>query len=299
MFLTQNHYIMQEKEKASQNLSRFEVPYDFKTYKKWCINMQAMSESTANSYISTIRTAFKELFAEDDSLFKNIRNGLEIPPAKISNPENWVSFMEDQFKRLIDYTKAVEEFGDIEIERKKNGEWTFVDSPKEMWVRAFQTYCRYIRWRIDNVKKILGFTTPAPKERYLYLELPAKRQFEFYLQNLGKGYSSTSIESYISRLKKLYNLLIRPELRRDFFEEATILLVTQPEILITVCNMDELIEREIEELKNPDISIEDLDKGMDAFKLYMDFLEDYMFHPKKYLKFPCNSIFYTNSYSQL
>ena len=105
----------QEKGKSSQNLTRFEVPYDFENYKRWCINMQGMSESTANSYVSTIRTAFKELFAENDALFKNIRNGLEIRPAKIANPENWVSFMENQFERLVDYTKAVEEFGDIEI----------------------------------------------------------------------------------------------------------------------------------------------------------------------------------------
>lgn len=290
---------MDKRKNVSQNLTRFEVPYDFENYKKWCINMQAMSESTANSYLSSLRTAFKKLFAEDDALFKNIRNGLEIPLSKISNPENWVSFMEDQFERLVYYTKAVEEFGDIEIERKKNGEWTFVDSPKEMWVRAFKTYCRYMRWRIDNVKKMLGIETPAPTEKYLYLELPAKRQFEFYLQNLGKGYSSNSIESYTSRLKKLYNLLIRPEQRRDYLEEATILLVTQPEILMTVDNMDKLIEREIEEHKYPDISIEDLNKGMDAFKLYMNFLEDYMFNPRKYLIFPCNSIFYTNSYCLL
>ena len=285
---------MDKRKNVYQNLSQFEVPYDFENYKRWCMNMQGMSESTANSYVSTNRTAFKELFAENDALFKNIRNGLEIRPAKIANPENWVSFMENQFERLVDYTKAVEEFGDIEIERKKNGEWTFVDSPKEMWVRAFQTYCRYIRWRIDNVKKMLGFETPAPKEQYLYLELPAKRQFEFYLQNIGKGYSSSSIESYISRLKKLYNLLIRPELRRDYFEEATVLLTLtkDPDIIFTLVDYIDYIDLEMVNRNFPEISEEDLSKGKNAYELYMEFLKDYLKNPKKYSEYPYNSLMF-------
>lgn len=152
----------------------YQVPYDYVNFRKWCINTQAMSESTANSYISSIRTAFKELFAEDDALFKNIRNGMKLVPSKARKPEDWFTFMEKQMDRMIEYTEAIEKYGDIKLESRKKDSFELVASPKNMWVLAFQTYCRFVRWRIDGFRKVYGLETPVPKEKFLYIELPVK-----------------------------------------------------------------------------------------------------------------------------
>lgn len=51
-----------------------EVPYDREHFKRWLVNEEGMTISTANSYVSSIRTAFFVMFADDDATFKNLRN---------------------------------------------------------------------------------------------------------------------------------------------------------------------------------------------------------------------------------
>ena len=51
-----------------------EMPYDFWAFIRWCVNREGLIESSAKVYVSNIRTAFKTMFAEDDAMFKNLRN---------------------------------------------------------------------------------------------------------------------------------------------------------------------------------------------------------------------------------
>lgn len=56
----------------------------------------------------------------------------------------------------------------------------------------------------------------------------------------------------------------------------------------------EYIEKEKDNRIHPEISDLDIEKGMAAFTLYLDFLEDYMINPKKYSEIPCNTIYPIN-----
>ena len=49
----------------------YEFPYDYWAFKEWCVNTQSLSESSADVYISNIRTAFTAVYDEEDPLFIN------------------------------------------------------------------------------------------------------------------------------------------------------------------------------------------------------------------------------------
>lgn len=90
-----------------------EVPYDTEHFKRWLVNEEGTTISTAKSYVSSIRTTFSVLFADDDATFKNLRNAFI--SRNSSNPERRIARLEDEYSRLEAYLWAIDEFGDITL----------------------------------------------------------------------------------------------------------------------------------------------------------------------------------------
>lgn len=260
-----------------------EVPYDTEHLKRWLVNAQGATISTATSYVSSIRTAFSTLFAEDDALFKNLRNAFI--SRNIIYPEKRVARLEDEYETLEAYLWAINEFGDVTLDEfnsnLKAGQSK--EAPKKMWVTAFQTYIRYIRLRIDNERAYFGFRITIEDNNKLFLEMPLSRQYRLYLANLGSGYTSSSINVYCNKLRRLYNLLFRRRLKigtHPVFYHGYIAKGTD---VWPLC--DKLMEIFIEECENlrfDDLSIDDLLRGWYALLQYCHFLKDYAENPEKY-----------------
>lgn len=82
-----------------------EVPYDTEHFKRWLVNSQGLTISTAKAYVSSIRTAFSVMFAEDDATFKNLRNAFR--SQNHLDPERRVARLEAEHERLEEYIWAV------------------------------------------------------------------------------------------------------------------------------------------------------------------------------------------------
>lgn len=259
-----------------------EVPYDTEHFKRWLVNTQGKKISTAESYVSSIRTAFSVLFAEDDATFKNLRNAFI--SLNCSVPERRIARLEEQYERLEDYIRAVDEFGDITLD-EFNHNLPFgkeKDAPKGMWVRAFQAYARYIRWRIDLERTTYDMKINVEDDKTTFIEVPFSNEFAQYLKNKGKGYEKKSIETYLSKLRRLYNLLFR-RLLGDEAAQAFYQCRNQGISPESVCDvLTDIVNQEIEDSLYPDLSQDDLERGKRTLELYSEFLKDYVENPGKY-----------------
>ncbi len=261
----------------SQNL--YEIPFDYWGFKRWCVNQQDLSESTANVYISNIRTAFKTMFADDDALFKNLRNAFF---SHTGEPERRIARLEDNFETLVAYTETIDECGDDWEHNLPKG--VSKSAPKEDWVRAFQCYCRYIRWRIDTERKHYGMEIEIKNSPFYTMEIPMVRQFRHYMKTKGKGYPVSTINTYSSKLKRLYNLLIRRVDKKDGFTILGTLIERGHNINPILDKLQEWIDFEKDYEVHADLSDDDVERGRNAFVVYREFLEDLSKNPDKYPK---------------
>ena len=259
-----------------------EVPYDTEHFKRWLVNMQGKKISTAESYVSSIRTAFSVLFDEDDATFKYLRNAFISHNDSV--PERRIARLEEQYERLEAYIWAVNEFGDITLDEFNHNlpYGKEKDAPKEMWVRAFKAYARYIRWRIDLERITYDMRINVEDDNTTFIEVPFSNEFAQYLKNKGKGYKKKSIETYSSKLKRLYNLLFR-RLLGDEVAQSFYILLNQGIAPESICDvLTDIVNQEIEDPLYSDLSYDDLDKGKRSLKLYREFLNDYAENPDKY-----------------
>lgn len=261
-----------------------EVPYDTEHFKRWLVNEEGMTISTANSYVSSIRTAFFVMFADDDATFKNLRNAFL--SRNIMEPERRIARLEDEYNRLEAYLWAINEFGDITLDEfnsklRHNQEKS---APKDMWVTAFQAYIRYIRRRIDMCKEGFGMRVSIEDNNKLFLDMPLSRQYRSYLKNLGAGYARNSVDIYYTKLKRLYNLLFRRSLKKNVIPFIESYIERGIDISPLCDKLKNLIEREIEVCRFEDLSSDDLTRGGYAFQQYCNFLKDYADNPGKYPK---------------
>ena len=260
-----------------------EMPYDFWAFIRWCVNHEELSESSAKVYVSNIRTAFKTMFAEDDALFKNLRNAFY---SHTREPELRIARLEDNYERLVAYAETVAEFGD-DFELNKFSPTLRMEvskpAPKEDWARAFQCYCRFIRWRIDIERKSYGMKVEIKDEpSYYFLEIPMHNWFRMYMKNKGKGYTPTTINTYCSMMRRLYNLLIRRVQKKDFFYHLGALVRRGKDVRPFLDRLQKRIEYEQEWEIYPDLSADDVDRGKTAFLIYREFLDDLAKNPGKY-----------------
>ncbi len=261
-----------------------EVPYDTEHFKRWLVNGEGVTISTANSYVSSIRTAFSVLFADNDATFKNLRNAFL--SRNLLNPETRIARLEDEYDRLEAYLWAVDEFGDVTLDefnsnRRYNQK---KPAPKDMWVTAFQAYLRYIRWRIDICKEGFGMRVSVEGNKGLFLDMPLSRQYRSYLKHLGTGYARNSVDVYYNKLKRIYNLLFRRSLRTNVIPFIESYIERGIDISPLCEKLKNLIEQEIEVHRFEDLSLDDLTRGKQAFQQYCDFLKDYTKNPGKYPK---------------
>lgn len=249
-----------------------EMPYDYWAFKRWCVNSQSMSLSTADAYISSIRTAFSTLFDDRDPLFKNLRNAFL---SWCHHPQRKVERLEDVYSTLVSYTETIDELGVIGV-GEENAEKV------KMWVRGFQAYCRYIRWRIDNIRQLNGMRIEIIDNPVTFLEVPMRNQFHQYLKSIGKGYDKRSRYTYYSKLKRLYNLFFRRIMKCNVFEQFKSRRYQKEVVEVFLERLSTLIDQEIEYPDFPDLSEDDLKRGRTAFCQYRYFLNDFFDNPSKY-----------------
>ncbi len=274
VILHKNLEVMAKQRKFPQKpgLNNDEIPYDYWAFKRWCVNSQSMSLSTADAYISSIRTAFSTLFDDRDALFKNLRNAFLF---WCHHPQRKVERLEDVYGTLVSYTETIDELGVVGMGEEN------IEKVK-MWVRAFQAYCRYIRWRIDNIRQANGMGIEIIDNQVTFLEVPMRNQFHKYLMKIGRGYDKRSRYTYYSKLKRLYNLFFRRILKRNVFEEFQSRRYRKEVVEVFLDRLSVLIEEEIEYPRFLDLSEDDLKRGRTAFYQYRYFLNDFFHNPAKY-----------------
>lgn len=259
----------------------YELPYQAEFFKRWLVNSQGVTVNTAKSYVSSIRTAFTTLFAENDATFKNLKNAFF--SRNINNPERRIARLEEEYERLEAYIWAIEECGDVVLDVVHSNDLLIEKmSPKKMWLTAFYAYSRYIRYCIDWERQYFGMEITINDNPHLFLEVPWSNAFRSYLAKLGKGYSTASIDTYSSKLRRLYNLLFRRILKKDIFDSLERYIHHETQIWEF---LNKLIQRIDKEIGNPsfnDLSIDDLTRGKQAFILYIDFLKDFVKHKDHY-----------------
>lgn len=262
----------------------YEIPYDYWAFKRWCVNKQDLSESTADVYISNIRTVFKTMFADDDALFKNLRNAFY---SHTREPERRIARLEDNFERLVAYTETIDECGDDwELDEFNSNLPMSVSksAPKEDWVRAFRCYCRYIRWRIDIERKGYGMKVEIKDDPIHMLEIPMVKQFRQYMKTKGKGYPASTMNTYCCKLKRLYNLLIRRVQKKTVFECLEMFILQGHNVNPFLDKLQKRIDFEVDYEMFSDLSDDDVERGRNAFLIYREFLEDLAKNPNKYPK---------------
>lgn len=260
----------------------YEIPYDYWAFKRWCVNNQELSENSADVYISNIRTAFKTMFADDDALFKNIRNAFF---SHTREPERRIARLEDNYERLVAYTETVAEFGDYFELSKFNSKLqkeVSKPAPKEDWARAFQCYCRFIRWRIDIQRESYGMKVEIKDDPMHFYEFPMHNYFRQYMKNKGKGYTVQTINTYCCKMRRLYNLLIRRVQKKKVFDYIGVYVRNGRNVTPFLDKLQKRIEYELEWETFPDLSDDDVERGRNAFLIYREFLEDLAKNPDKY-----------------
>lgn len=260
----------------------YEIPYDYWAFKRWCVNNQELSENSADVYISNIRTAFKTMFADDDALFKNLRNAFY---SHTREPERRIARLEDNYERLVAYTETVAEFGDdFELSKfnSKLQKEVSKPAPKEDWARAFQCYCRFIRWRIDIQRESYGMKVEIKDDPMHFYEFPMHNYFRQYMKNKGKGYTVQTINTYCCKMRRLYNLLIRRVQKKNVFECIGGYIRNGHDVTPFLDRLQKRIEYELEWETFPDLPDDDVERGRNAFLIYREFLEDLAKNPDKY-----------------
>ena len=264
------------------DLDEKEVPYNTEHFKMWCVNNQDMAISTANAYVSSIRTAFSSLYDDEDPLFENLRDAFYFPNRP--DPRLRVEKIEVAYEQLLAHTETIR---DVQFDMLMDPRTEYDEIPKDEWITAFLTYCRFIRWRTDNARRRAGMKIAVPVDNpESFLNVPMVSFFRQYLDKTG--YRRSSIDSLCSHLKRLYNLFLRRYLKEDIIEhfEWTLKIRKYSIAAIKVFfeKLYELIEKENEYNTVEELDYDDMIRGKLALEQYSYFIIDYAKEPDKYKK---------------
>lgn len=258
------------------------MPYDSENFKRWMVNSQGLTISTAKSYIYHIQDITAILFDEDDELFKSLRNAFE--SRDYSDIEARISAYEDKINLLYAYIGAI----------KKCGERILNDSDSHRcrgsknkatvntWLASFKAYTKYINWKIDGELEILGIQMNVDDDPDFFFDLPLSNEFRYYLDNIGAGYEVNSIDTYYNRLKRVYNLLFRRIQGVDIIQLIPAAIECDNPMWEFCDSLTTAIDNEIANPRFNDLTEDDLIRGKRAFLQYLDFLKDYAGNPNKY-----------------
>lgn len=253
-----------------------ELIYDTEGFKHWCVNIQGKSTRTAQSYLSSIRTAFSSQFdIEIDNPFLNLQNAFRNLRRK--NDESFAR-LELEFNALKGYKEMIEKYGDTII--TDDGE--FKDAPTETWISAWRMYLKYIHSKIDRLRQLNGLPLTISDDKEMLMDLPLTKEFRQYLKNLGKGYTRSSVDSICCRLRRLYNLFLRRRLKVDVMPDLEKYIGEGHSLKPFLQAVEAEINYEDGSSLAPELTAEDFTRGKAAFSLYREFIEDYSLHPEKY-----------------
>lgn len=288
-----------------------EIPYDSEGFINWCVDNQGKAVSSAKKYADDIKTAYLTIFEDDDRLFDNLKEAFTPRPSLDPNHpmetlynrllDQWPD-MEDEYDNIFEYLYEIEnidEYGPILIETSDGGE---APLPKEDWLRAFRTYVKYLRWKINDVYIHNYLPVEESLEKWEeWLSLPLEREFSVYLKSIrsrqdrdweppkgskrikGNTYrGETSTYTYISRLTKIYNLLLTQYTVRRVAENLDRIL----RMKIPVWEHCDILFKRIDnarEYASPEtLSDSDIANGKTALHRYIDFMKSYSKNPDEY-----------------
>lgn len=250
--------------------------YDKNGFIDWTVNKQGKTRSTAESYLSSIRTVFKTEFDLDyDNPFSNLRNAF----AKTKeNFKEEIDMLEFEYRSFVGYIEIVEEYSDFIL--TENCESRI--APKEMWLTALKTYKRYIRWKIDRLRQLNGLPIEVEDDASTFIDLPFGKEYRYYLDTLGHGYSDTSINTIVSRLRRFYNLFLRRVMKFDGLPDLGFYIEQGEPVNLLLDKIESMIDFESNGHLVPKMNKEDFSRGKKAFTLYKDFISDFRLNPNKY-----------------
>lgn len=295
-----------------------EIPYDSEGFLNWCVDNQGLAVSSAKKYADDIKTAYLTIFEEDDRLFDNLKEAFTPRPSLDPNHPmetlynrllyKWPD-MEDEYDNIFDYLYEIEnidEHGPIMIETSDGGE---APLPKEDWLRAFRTYVKYLRWKINDVYIHNYLPVEESLEKWEeWLSLPLEREFSAYLKSIrskqdrdweppegskrikGNTYrGETTTYTYISRLTKLYNLLLTQYTVRRVAENLDRILRMKIPVWEHCDILFKRIDNAREYASAETLLDSDIANGKTALHRYIDFMKSYSknpdaYHPQKFTR---------------
>lgn len=295
-----------------------EIPYDCEGFMNWCVDNQGKAVSSAKKYADDIKTAYLTIFEEDDRLFDNLKEAFTPRPSLDPNHPmetlynrllyKWPD-MEDEYDNIFDYLYEIEnidEHGPIMIETSDGGE---APLPKEDWLRTFRTYVKYLRWKINDVYIHNYLPVEESLEKWEeWLSLPLEREFSVYLKSIrskqdrdweppegskrikGNTYrGETTTYTYISRLTKLYNLLLTQYTVRRVAENLDRILRMKIPVWEHCDILFKRIDNAREYASAETLLDSDIANGKTALHRYIDFMKSYSknpdaYHPQKFTR---------------
>lgn len=294
-----------------------EIPYDSEGFMNWCVDNQGKAVCSAKKYADDIKTAYLTIFEEDDRLFDNLKEAFTPRPSLDPNHPmetlynrllyKWPD-MEDEYDNIFDYLYEIEnidEYGPIMIETSDGGE---APLPKEDWLRAFRTYVKYLRWKINDVYIHNYLPVEESLEKWEWMSLPLEREFSAYLKSIrskqdrdweppegskrikGNTYrGETTTYTYISRLTKLYNLLLTQYTVRKVAENLDRILRMKIPVWEHCDILFKRIDNAREYASAETLLDSDIANGKTALHRYIDFMKSYSknpdaYHPQKFTR---------------
>lgn len=216
--------------------------------------------------------------------------------------------MEDEYDKIFDYLYEIEnidEYGPIMIETSDGAE---APLPKDDWLRAFRTYVKYLRWKINDIYAHNYLPVEESLEKWEWISLPLEREFSAYLKSIrskqdreweppkgskrikGNTYrGETTTYTYISRLTKLYNLLFTQYTVRRVAENLDRILRMKIPVWEHCDILFKRIDNAREYASTETLLDSDIANGRTALHRYIEFMKSYSknpdaYHPRKFTR---------------
>lgn len=128
--------------------------------------------------------------------------------------------------------------------------------------------------KIDRLRQLNGLSLAISDDKEMFMDLPLSKEFRQYLNSLGKGYTSSSVDSICCRLRRLYNLFLRHRLKVDVMPDLEKYKDEGHSLKPFLQAVESEINCEDGSWLAPELTAEDFSRGKAAFSLYREFIED-------------------------
>ena len=288
-----------------------EIPYDCDGFIRWCVSHECLAASSARQYALDLQTAYLTVFEDECTIFEDLKSAFT-PRSIETVPKEWRCLfndysllidkwadMEDEYDNLLTYLWDLEDLEEEITIDTANGESALI--PKEIWVRAFQVYARYIRWKIDDVYSHNHLPVLGRVENWEFIKLPLNRQFRNYLRIIhkkqdpkwGKDEEGNIINenayqgqkasyTYISRLTKVYNTVLLRHIPTRVISNIDRLLRLKVPLWKYEKHLLRYINHAKDEVSEGILKDVDIAGAKQALPYYMNFMKSYSEEPTRY-----------------